>query len=98
MTQALWVYAAEVFPTSHRVIGLGFVVSFARIGSIASLFLAYVLFEASASAALWLCFASCILVRSLLADTSPFSNHEQQAIGIVNQMPRETNQQDLVDN
>ena len=61
--QALWVYASEVFPTTHRVVGVGFTASFARLGSIGSLFLAYVLFSASASLTLWICIGCCVLVR-----------------------------------
>ena len=57
--QATWVYASELFPTTHRVLGIGFTASFARIGSTASLFLAYVLYAASPSITLSLCVLSC---------------------------------------
>ncbi len=70
-SKALWIYASEVFPTSHRTTGLGFVISFSRVGNIASLFLAYVVFAASSSLTLWLCFFFCAIVCTCLMFSFP---------------------------
>ena len=60
--QAIWVYSAEVFPTTHRVVGVGFTASFSRIGSGIGIYLAYVVFVESMEMALGVCIGCCVLV------------------------------------
>jgi hypothetical protein len=86
--QSIWIYAAELFPTTHRVLGIGFVASFARLGSIVSLFLAYVLAAASVSVALLVCCACCVLV--CVMPVLAVGHHPVQAAGIALMMPKET--------
>jgi hypothetical protein len=66
MIQSLWIFAGEIFPTSHRASGLGFVTSFTRVGSTVSLFIAYMLYDANPASALWVCCACCAAVRVFL--------------------------------
>ena len=60
--QAIWVYSGEVFPTTHRVNGVGLTSSFSRIGSVGTMFLAYVVFAQSLNLALAVCVACCVAV------------------------------------
>ena len=62
--QAIWVYSAEVFPTTHRVVGVGFTASFSRLGSVGSMFLAYVAFASQINLALLCSIGCCVLVRA----------------------------------
>ena len=65
--QAIWVYSGEVFPTTHRVVGVGFTSSFSRMGSVGTMFLAYVVFAQSINLALVICVACSVAVRGCCA-------------------------------
>jgi MFS family permease len=69
--QSLWIFTAELYPASVRSSGLGITTVFARLGGMASPWLAdYVFWQVSRSAAAWACVAAALLA-ALLAQTMP---------------------------
>ncbi|KAL6064783.1 hypothetical protein QOT17_010673 [Balamuthia mandrillaris] len=74
--QSLWVYTAEVYPTTVRTTGLGFTTAFARIGGILSPFVGQVLFAASRRMSLLLCSLGSFTAAAAVLTLLPYETHD----------------------
>lgn len=82
MNRVLWVYTAEIFPSSVRGIGLGVVMVCSRVGSLLAPVVAFIAFPRSEVTALTLSFACAVWIAGL-ALTLPYETSRKALFDFV---------------